>query len=147
MLLAALLSGCSLTKSSRYGLRTGERDFSKDELAQLTRTTTVLFLRSEDGPRRDEFEEAIERAWHLTEIEVAPFGRAGEYADSTKYSYLVIEGETLSSYPVIFYHLTLLTRSPSGSEDQVVARSVAASELPLRSTASLSETIAVDRDR
>ncbi len=119
LLVSLLGTGCStFMKGSWDRLRTGERDFTEEEMALLSRTTTVFFLRSADEPRRDEFEEALERAWHLTEIEVVPFAQFSEYADSTKYSYLVIEGEALSSYPIPFYHLSLVVVSPNEDEDE-----------------------------
>jgi len=112
-LTALLGSGCSVfLKASWDARRAEEREFSEDEMARLTKTTTVFFLRSADEPRRDEFEAALERVWHLTEIEVAPFARFSEYADTTKYSYLVIESESPTGFPVSFYYLTLLGLSP-----------------------------------
>ena len=117
LLLGLLGTGCSVFLKKGWDAgRSTARDFSDEEMALLRRTTTVFLLRAADIPRRDEFEEALERVWHLTEIEVVSFERLAEYADTSKYSYLVIEGEAFPGYPVSFYYLTLFLLPPGDEE-------------------------------
>lgn len=118
LLFGLLGSGCSVfLKRGWDSRREGARSFSDEEMALLRRTTTVFLLRTADMARRDEFEEALERVWRLTEIEVVSYERLAEYADTSKYSYLVIEGETFAGYQVSFYYLTLFLLPPGDDEE------------------------------
>jgi hypothetical protein len=71
------------------------KPMDRDELALISGTTTIFFLRTTDEARADEWKKAVETAWTFTPIEVHPVTDMPAFADKMAspqgYSFITLE--------------------------------------------------------